>query len=133
MGVIPMGEHYKSIFLSVIILADNSRLSLSRLKEEKQIQDAIPENVATEKDHVISNTDIPETKKARPEPEDVISFLKKKNVKFIDKRDRNGALWIVGGKELSPIINECKKFGVFFHFKEDGGRQTDFRPGWWAK
>ena len=27
MGVIPMGEHYKSIFLSVIILADKFRLA----------------------------------------------------------------------------------------------------------
>lgn len=27
MGVIPMGEHYKSIFLSVIILADKFQFS----------------------------------------------------------------------------------------------------------
>jgi len=27
MGVIPMGEHYKSIFLSVIILADKFQVS----------------------------------------------------------------------------------------------------------
>lgn len=76
---------------------------------------------------------IPGTDKNSPNETDVISLLKKRKVKFVDKRDRNGALWIIGGSELKPIVDECKSLGYKFIFKEDGGRQTGNKPGWWTK
>lgn len=104
-----------------------------RLAEDNQLQGAHSEDVSTREDKDAPKSGLSGKKTPQPESEDIISFLKKKNVKFIDKRDRNGALWIIGGKELSPIVRECRKNGVFFHYKEDGGKQTDYRPGWWAK
>ena len=69
----------------------------------------------------------------KQEQEDVISILKKNNVKYIDKRAKGGALWIVGGRELSGVVEKCKKVGVKFTYKESGGKQTKGAPGWWAK
>ena len=65
--------------------------------------------------------------------QDVIALLKKQGVKFIDKRSSNGSLWIIGGKELTPIVEECLSFGVKFNFKETGGKLTGHKPSWWAK
>lgn len=63
----------------------------------------------------------------------IIEFLKENNVKFIDKRPNNGALWIIGGRELSTIVEECKKLGVSFSYSEKGGRVTNHKPSWWSK
>ena len=64
---------------------------------------------------------------------DVLLLLKKHKVKYIDKRNLNGALWIIGGRELEPIVRECNECGVRFKFKENGGKQTGYKPGWWTK
>lgn len=53
--------------------------------------------------------------------------------KVIDKRKNNGALWIIGGKNLSPIIKEFKALGIHFSFKAGGGKATGGKDGWWSK
>ena len=65
--------------------------------------------------------------------QEVIALLKKHGVKYIDKRHSNGALWIIGGSELRPIVEECLSLGVRFTFKENGGKVTGHKPSWWAK
>lgn len=52
---------------------------------------------------------------------------------FVDKRDNGGALWIVGGANLKPIIRKLNAFGVAFLYKAGGGKATGGRDGWWAK
>ncbi|MDY5238004.1 AAA domain-containing protein [Bacteroides helcogenes] len=64
---------------------------------------------------------------------DVVEFLRQKGVSCIDKRSSSGALWILGGKELSDVVKQCRNLGVHFTFKEDGGKATKGKPGWWAK
>ena len=63
----------------------------------------------------------------------IIDFLKRRDVHFVDKRSNGGALWLIGGSELKPIISEAEKLGIRFHFKEAGGKATKGAPGWWAK
>lgn len=63
----------------------------------------------------------------------VLNILKQNNIEFVDKRLLGGALWIIGGHELDPIVEDCKKHGIVFEFKAKGGKQTKFMPGWWAK
>ena len=68
------------------------------------------------------------------EDEDIIALLEEHNVSYIDKRSSNGALWIIGGYELKPIVSMAsRKFGIFFQFKEGGGRATKGNDAWWAK
>jgi hypothetical protein len=69
----------------------------------------------------------------RPKNEDIISFLKRNSVRFIDKRQNGGALWIIGGHELDDIVKKAKALGYHFSFKADGGKQTKGVPGWWVK
>ncbi|MGN1027450.1 MAG: DUF559 domain-containing protein [Faecousia sp.] len=68
-----------------------------------------------------------------PNSGDIIALLKKCNVRYVDKRSRNGALWLIGGSELKPVIEEAKALGFYFQFKESGGKATKGAPGWWAK
>lgn len=66
-------------------------------------------------------------------PKDIISLLKDNHVQFVDKRQANGSLWIVGGSELEEIVKKARKLGVYFRFKQDGGNATKGKPGWWTK
>lgn len=83
---------------------------------------------------------------AKPIPEAVISsstepsstglvtFLGKKGLEVIDKREKGGALWVIGGKELDPIIKETRKvFGALWTFSQNGGRATGNRTSWFTK
>ena len=63
----------------------------------------------------------------------IIDFLKRRDIHFVDKRSNGGALWLIGGNELKPIISEAEKLGIRFHFKEAGGKITKGMSGWWAK
>ena len=76
---------------------------------------------------------IPGMEDVLPEDDDIIALLKRNGVRFVDKRRNNGSLWLIGGSELKPIVNEAKKLGIIFRFKEDGGRATKGAPGWWGK
>lgn len=64
---------------------------------------------------------------------DVISLIKEAGIDYIDKREKNGSLWIVGGHELSEFVKRCGEIGVPFTFKLGGGRATKGRDGWWTK
>ena len=65
--------------------------------------------------------------------EDVIALLEREKVPYVDKRSKGGALWIIGGKELSDVVRQCKALGIRFNFKVDGGKATKGKDGWWAK
>lgn len=67
-------------------------------------------------------------------PNDVISLIKAAGIEYIDKREKNGALWIVGDQdELSDFVKRCRELGVYFTFKLGGGRATKGHDGWWTK
>lgn len=64
----------------------------------------------------------------------MVEFLKKKGLEVIDKRDKNGALWVVGGKEIDPILKETRKlYGALWTFSQNGGRATRNRTSWFTK
>ena len=63
----------------------------------------------------------------------IITILEKRGVAYIDKRQENGNLWIIGGQELKDIVEIAKTIGVYFHFKPEGGRISKHKPAWWAK
>lgn len=65
---------------------------------------------------------------------ELVTFLKSKGIEVIDKRDKGGALWMVGDKSLDPIVQETKrKFGALWIFKAEGGMATKRRPSWYTK
>lgn len=61
-------------------------------------------------------------------------YLEAKGLEVIDKRDKGGALWVVGGKELDPIIKETRKtHGALWTYSANGGRATGNRTSWFTK
>lgn len=65
--------------------------------------------------------------------DDLREFLVGKGYEVIDKRDNGGSLWLVGGKELTPLIEELKKKEIHFSYTENGSRSTKKRPAWFTK
>ena len=81
----------------------------------------------------ISSDDAEESEKTAITIEVLLGRLKDEGAEIVDKRKNGGALWIIGGKNLKPIMQEFKKFGVQFSFKAGGGKATGGRDSWWAK
>jgi very-short-patch-repair endonuclease len=65
--------------------------------------------------------------------DDLIATLEERGVEYIDKRPNGGALWAVGGAELSTMMSDLAKRGYKFTFSASGGRATMHRPGWFVK
>lgn len=69
-----------------------------------------------------------------PSSTGLVAFLENKGLEVIDKREQGGALWVIGGKELDPIIKETRKaFGALWTFSQNGGRATGNRTSWFTK
>ena len=67
-----------------------------------------------------------------PEESAVLDLLEKNSAHYVDKTSSGGNLWIIGGHELDEVVAKCRTLGVFFHYKETGGKATDHKPAWWA-
>ena len=66
--------------------------------------------------------------------DDLLGYLKSKGIEAIDKREKGGSLWIVGGKDLDSVIQETKKlYGARWTYSEKGGNATKHRSGWFTK
>jgi hypothetical protein len=54
-----------------------------------------------------------------------------RGIEYCDLRP-HGALWLVGGDELAPFVNDCRRAGVPFYRRAEGDPVTGDRPGWWT-
>jgi len=52
---------------------------------------------------------------------------------FVDKRTKGGALWVLGGSDLEPIMEALHEGGFAFEYAPQGGRATKHRPAWWTE
>ena len=67
-------------------------------------------------------------------PKDLIlEYLKKRDIPYHDMREKGGALWIIGGSELKPLISQCEALGLHFRFQKGGTKLTKWQDAWWAK
>ena len=63
----------------------------------------------------------------------VVEYLKKKGIPYQDQREKGGALWIIGGSELKPLVKQCEALGQHFRFQKGGTRGTKWKDAWWTK
>lgn len=63
----------------------------------------------------------------------VVQLIERHNLEYVDKRDKGGVLWVIGGKELSPTMLKLRDSGFPFTFMVSGGRSSDYRDAWWYK
>ena len=112
---------------SALVVLDNPVIEVKKgetaLQEEKK-EEAAPASVEFFQETTV-------------EVDDPIAALLQKLAeakgKVVDKRANGGALWVIGGKNLAPIMKEFKVHGINFIFKAGGGKATGGKDGWWAK
>lgn len=63
----------------------------------------------------------------------IVQVLGELNVPYVDHRNNNGCLWIIGDRRLRPVFDRFIQYSAVFHYKEDGGRATKGEPAWWTK
>lgn len=62
---------------------------------------------------------------------DLLTYLLAQKLRIIDKRATGGAIWVIGGKELKPIMQQLESLGIQFGFTPNGGKTTGFQPSWY--
>lgn len=63
----------------------------------------------------------------------IVQVLDNLNIPYVDHRNNNGCLWIIGDRGRSSIFESFYEYSVVFHYKEEGGRATKGEPAWWTK
>lgn len=71
--------------------------------------------------------------KAEGANDKLIQLIIDRGLTYVDHRNKNGCLWVIGGANLSSFAKECQRHGVFLHYKEVGGNATFGKPAWWTK
>lgn len=61
---------------------------------------------------------------------EIAAYLESRNYQVIDKRDKGGTLWVLGGWELNKELAALKTHGVYFRFARKGGQSTKKKPAW---
>ncbi len=64
---------------------------------------------------------------------DVIQMVENLGLEYVDKRNSGGALWVIGGRELTAVLIKLRDSGFYFRFKEGGGKSSDYKNAWWYK
>jgi hypothetical protein len=60
-------------------------------------------------------------------------LLSTMGLEVIDKRDRGGCLWVVGGEELNNLMSLLGGKGYYFSLTMNGSKTTRRRPSWYLK
>ena len=77
---------------------------------------------------------IPSTTIPVPVNLSLTQYLRTKGLEVIDNRDAKGALWVIGGRDIKPILDETKnKYGALWIESKNGGTATRHRPAWYTK
>ena len=99
--------------------------------EEEITIDEYPEAYKVDKTGQFTFVDTESKSDEDTSDEELFKLLKEKGVEYTDKRDKGGALWIIGDHELDETMNACAELGYKFYFSEKGGRITKRQPGWY--
>jgi very-short-patch-repair endonuclease len=65
--------------------------------------------------------------------DELINHLNQHSLKYIDKLQSNGALWVIGGEELSKVLNEIEHKGYRFKYAANGSKTTKSKAAWYIK
>ncbi len=63
--------------------------------------------------------------------DDLLETLVDAGIEFVDRRDKNGTLWIIDGPETRAVIRQLEGVGYRFGFTPRGSRSTDHRPAYY--
>lgn len=108
--------------------------TLKQLVDETFGDDA-PETVETATGRVSDRrNEVSSTQKTASEEADwIIEKLIGADLEYVDKRQNDGALWVLGGGGLADFMSELEQEGAVFGFKAEGAKALDGSAGWWIK
>ena len=90
-------------------------------------------DVVTTENHQTVEAVVSEEPSAEGVRDYIVQVLEELNIPYVDHRNNNGCLWIIGDRRISSIFESFYEYSVVFHYKEDGGRATKGEPAWWTK
>jgi len=64
---------------------------------------------------------------------DLTSYLSDRGLEIVDKRPSGGNLWVIGGQELSGLMEQLQRRGTKFDFTPNGGKASGYRAAWHVK
>jgi len=64
---------------------------------------------------------------------DVLQLVKNLGLKYVDARDSGGALWVIGGLDLSPAMCKLRDSGFSFAYQPGGWKSSGYKDAWWYK
>jgi hypothetical protein len=107
------------------------------LKPKKEIKEHAPEQPSKVTKPVAAKEPVQMVIPGMDDPsagtDAVIDFLNKQKVPYVDKRSKNGSLWLIGGPELARIVKQCNDMGLKFAYTANGSKATKGKPGWYSK
>jgi hypothetical protein len=74
-------------------------------------------------------TDLP----AMQPTDDLFAVLALHSLEVVDRRSSGGSLWVIGGPELTGLIEGFADGGLRFAYAQRGAGATGRRPGWWTR
>src|SRR5699024_1679092 len=86
-----------------------------------------------EKQSVADRKSVVAVKEISPEKEvqsELLEYLDKYGLEYIDHRAKGGSLWVIGDRRIEPYLKPLKEEGILFRFKAVGGRASKGRPAW---
>lgn len=63
---------------------------------------------------------------------DLKQYLENLGYEVVDKREKGGALWLIGDQELTDFIEELRKQRISFTFAYSGSKSTNRRAAWFT-
>ena len=63
----------------------------------------------------------------------LLTFLAHEGLHFIDDREKNGYLWVLGGLEIFSKLLPLREYGIFFKFHTSGSDTPTGAAAWWTK
>ncbi|QWC23579.1 AAA family ATPase [Bacillus haikouensis] len=80
-----------------------------------------------EKEHILS-VENPRSRKFS-----LYNYLIQRELEVIDQREKGGSLWVVGGSEIEPVMEELDRMDIKFSFTQKGSRSTNYMSAWYTK
>ncbi|MBU5465814.1 DUF4145 domain-containing protein [Virgibacillus sp. MSJ-26] len=63
-------------------------------------------------------------------PFPILAYLREQELEYVDKRDQDGVLWILGDWSINEKLTSLKKHKMYFRFTKKGGKSTNYQSAW---
>lgn len=118
---------------SVISLQSINKVIINKLQSELDTLDEA-ETAESEIDHTIkeSKNSTAVINKTTSTSKGLKQYLENLGYEVVAKREKGGALWLIGDTELINFIEELRKQKISFTFAYNGSKSTNRRPAWFT-